>query len=214
MDRPFSPSTPEIVAISPHADDAEYGAGCLLAAHAALGCRVTIVLMTGANETRVIEAKAAAAALGADLILDPSGSDGCLEITSDRISWLETQLAAASLVLAPHPDDTHQDHRATAGITATALRRSATALSWYRTPSSGPGFSPTAFFPILDEAAAVRGRAIDQHQTQAGRAYLRPEHLALKDSWFGWLGGHRAAEPFQVVRHQFGQLPRLANTDK
>jgi LmbE family N-acetylglucosaminyl deacetylase len=205
VDRLSWPRPPQIVAISPHADDAEYGAGCLLAAHAALGHRVTIVLMTGSDETRVMEAKAAAAALGADLVLDPTGSDGHLEITSDRIGWLETQLSMAGLVLAPHPDDTHQDHRAVAGITATALRRSATALSWYRTPSSGPGFSPTAFFPVSEEAAVARRCAVAQHQTQAGRTYLHPEHLALKDSWFGWLGGHRAAEPFQVVRHQFGQ---------
>lgn len=196
-----------IVAVSPHADDAEYGAGSLLATYAAAGHRVSIALMTGADETRLTEAKSAAAALGADLVCDPSGRDGMLRVTPARVRWLEEQFAAADLVLAPHPDDTHQDHRAASAATATALRRSTVALSWYRTPSSGQGFIPTAFAPVTASSAVARAHAIELHHTQAERAYLRPEHLALKDAWFGWLSGHQAAEPFQVVRHLLATAP-------
>jgi LmbE family N-acetylglucosaminyl deacetylase len=202
------PSQPlRIVAVSPHPDDAEYGAGCLLASYAALGHRVTIVLMSAADDTRLVEAKQAAAVLGADLVADPSGRDGCIEITSARVRWLEDQIAAATVVFAPHPDDTHQDHRAVTALTSTALRRSAVGLSWYRTPSSGPSFTPTAFCPIRSDAAAARNHAIELHRTQADRPYLQPDHIALKDAWFGWLSGQPAAEPFQVVRHQFTHLP-------
>lgn len=198
-----SPAPLTIVAVSPHADDAEYGAGGLLATYAADGHRVTIVLLAGANETRVGEAKEAAAVLGANLVADPTGCDGSLEVTAARVHWLEEHLRDADTVFAPHPDDTHQDHRATAMMTSTALRRSSVGLFWYRTPSSGHGFIPTAFHPVTAASAATRQLAIAMHRTQSDRSYLQPEHLAVKDAWFGWINGHAAAEPFQAVRHQF-----------
>lgn len=197
----------DVVAVSPHPDDAEYGAGSLLAAYAAAGHRVSIVLMIGSDETRLTEAKSAAAVLGADVVADPTGRDGGLTVTGARVRWLEEHVATADVVFAPHPDDTHQDHRATTAIVGAALRRSAVGLSWYRTPSSGHTFTPTAFYPVTDHFAAVRRRAIEMHRTQSDRPYLHPEHLALKDAWFGWLSGHPAAEPFQVVRHQFAAVP-------
>ncbi|WP_158844052.1 PIG-L deacetylase family protein [Saccharothrix deserti] len=206
---PFRSQT--VVAVSPHSDDAEYGVGSLLAAYAACGHRVTIVLMTGSDETRLTEAKSAAAILGADLVADPTGRDGGLDVTPARVRWLEEQIATADMVFAPHPDDTHQDHRAVTAITSAALRRSTVGLSWYRTPSSGHAFTPTAFSPVTEYSANVRQRAIEMHRTQADRAYLRPEHLALKDAWFGWLSGHAAAEPLQVVRHQLSVLPGLVD---
>jgi LmbE family N-acetylglucosaminyl deacetylase len=166
--------------------------------------------MTGMDETRLAEAKSAAAAIGADLVADPTGHDGCLDVTHTRVRWLEEQIATADLVFAPHPDDTHQDHRAATAIVSAALRRSAVGLSWYRTPSSGHTFTPTAFYPVTEHTASVRQSAIETHRTQSDRTYLQPEHLALKDAWFGWLSGHAAAEPFQVVRHQFGAIPGLA----
>lgn len=209
MDQLHSSRPLNVVAVSPHADDAEYGVGSLLAVCAAGGHRVTIVLMTGANETRLIEAKSAAAVLGADLVADPTGRDGVLDVTPARVRWLEEQVAGADVVFAPHSDDTHQDHRAAAAITSAALRRSPVSLSWYRTPSSGQAFTPTAFHPVTEYSAGVRQRAIDMHRTQADRPYLRPEHLAAKDSWFGWLSGYPAAEPFQVVRHRLS-VPALA----
>ncbi|MFI9011583.1 PIG-L deacetylase family protein [Actinosynnema sp. NPDC053489] len=191
-----------VVAVSPHADDAEYGAGCLLAAYAAAGHRVTVALMTGADEVRAAEAKAAAVVLGADLVTDPSGNDGSLDVTGARVRWLEEQVEAADVVLAPHPDDTHQDHRATSAIVRAALRRSGVSLCWYRTPSSGQAFAPTAFHPVTEHLARTRQRAIDLHRSQSGRSYLRRDHLTLKDAWFGWVGGHPAAEPFEVVRQR------------
>jgi LmbE family N-acetylglucosaminyl deacetylase len=196
-----------VVAVSPHSDDAEYGVGSLLAACAARGYQVTIALMTGADETRLTEAKSAAAALGADLVADPTGRDGGLDVTPSRVRWLEEQIATADIVFAPHPDDTHQDHRAATAVTSAAVRRSAVGLSWYRTPSSGQSFIPTAFYPVTKYSAGARQRAIEMHSTQADRTYLRPEHLVVKDAWFGWLSGHPAAEPFQVVRHLFGAFP-------
>ncbi|MEV8435885.1 PIG-L family deacetylase [Actinosynnema sp. NPDC051121] len=202
----------DVVAVSPHPDDAEYGAGGLLAAYAAGGHRVTIVLMAGGDETRLTEAKSAASILGAELVADPTGRDGGLAVTGARVRWMEEHVATADMVFAPHPDDTHQDHRAAAAIVGAALRRSSVGLSWYRTPSSGHTFTPTAFHPVTDHFATVRRRAIEMHRSQSERTYLQPDHLTLKDAWFGWLGGHPAAEPFQVVRHRFAAPPVLART--
>jgi LmbE family N-acetylglucosaminyl deacetylase len=197
----------KIVAVSPHADDVEYGLGALLAGQALRGSQLTIALMTGANETRTTEAKAAADVLGADLVADPTGHDGSLEISSARVRWLEQLVIDADLVFAPHPDDTHQDHRAVSAITSTALRRSAVGLAWYRTPSSGSAFTPTAFSAVTRYTAQRRELAIAMHDSQAARTYLSREHLALKDAWYGWLSGQNAAEPFQVVKYQFDRPP-------
>jgi LmbE family N-acetylglucosaminyl deacetylase len=169
--------------VSPHSDDVEYGIGSMLADLAANGHRVTIALMTGANETRLTEAKSAAAELGADLVADATGHDGRLDVTASRVRWLEEQIAAADMVFAPHPDDTHQDHRAATAVTSTALRRSPVGLAWYRTPSSGSGFTPTGFAPVTEYGASARERALAEHRTQGERTYLRPEHMALKDAW-------------------------------
>ncbi|MGW6934630.1 PIG-L deacetylase family protein [Lentzea sp. NPDC054927] len=191
-----------VVAVSPHADDAEYGAGGLLAAYAEAGCDVVIALMTGANPDRFTEAEAAAAVLGARVVADVTGRDGSLEVTSARVRWLETCVSDARVVLAPHPDDTHQDHRAAAAITRSAVRRSSVSLAWYRTPSSGPEFTPNAFHPISSGHALTRSAAVAMHRSQSHRTYLDEEHLTLKDAWHGWLSGHDAAEPFDVVRHR------------
>ncbi len=195
-----SPRT--VVAVSPHADDAEYGAGALLAGLSRQGWTVIIALMTGAAEHRVLEAKNAAQVLGAHLAVDATGCDGSLDVTSGRVRWLEELVAGAHLVLAPHPDDTHQDHRATAAITRSAVRRGSVELAWYRTPSSGPDFTPTAFAPVTPDRAGARAEAVAMHRSQSDRPYLSERHLAAKDAWHGWLGGCAAAEPFEAARHR------------
>ncbi|GAA1341911.1 PIG-L deacetylase family protein [Saccharothrix algeriensis] len=191
-----------VVAVSPHADDAEYGAGGLLAAYADAGYDVLVALMTGAHPNRLREAEAAARVLGARVVADGSGCDGALEVTSARVRWLERLTADAQVVLAPHPDDTHQDHRAATAITRSSVRRSSVSLIWYRTPSSGPGFTPTAFHPVSPAHAHARATAIAMHRSQSHCAYLSSHHLAVKDAWHGWLSGHAAAEPFEVARYQ------------
>ncbi|WP_189135023.1 PIG-L deacetylase family protein [Wenjunlia tyrosinilytica] len=198
-----------VVAVSPHADDAEYGAGALLSGYAQAGWPVVIALMTGSSHGRVREAADAAQVLGARLVVDESGQDGALEVTSARVRWLEGIVGGAHLVLAPHPDDTHQDHRAAAAITWSAVRRSAVNLAWYRTPSSGPGFTATVFGPITPSQAQARARAVAMHRSQSDRPYLTAEHLAAKDAWHGWLSGCEAAEPFEAARHLLapGPLP-------
>jgi LmbE family N-acetylglucosaminyl deacetylase len=190
----------KILALSPHADDIEYGAGCLLDAYISRGHSVTIVLLAGSNSYRTSEAALAAQHLGASLEFDTTGSDGKLEASSDRISWLDKLIADGDVVLAPHPDDSHQDHRATAYLANAACRRNPVCLAWYRTPSTGPEFRPNLFHPITEWQAERRATAISCHISQRRKVYLSQSHLEAKDAWHGWLAGLPAAEPFQVVR--------------
>lgn len=206
FNRKFNQSR-RILALSPHADDIEYGAGCLLDAYSSQGHCITIALLTGNDSYRTSEATAAAQRLGASLEFDATGSDGNLEVSADRISWLDKLIADADVVLAPHPDDSHQDHRATAYLAKAACRRRPVCLVWYRTPSTGSEFKPNLFHPITGPQAKRRAMAISCHISQMQRVYLSEPHLEAKDAWHGWLAGLPAAEPFQVVR----QLTRIAS---
>ncbi|MCC8250489.1 hypothetical protein [Saccharothrix luteola] len=62
--------------------------------------------------------------------------------------------------------------------------------------------------------ARLRQRAIELHRSQADRPYLQQEHPALKDAWFGWLSGHPALEPFEVVRQRLTPPPVAVTTGR
>jgi LmbE family N-acetylglucosaminyl deacetylase len=201
----------KILALTPHADDIEYGAGCLLDAYSSHGHSVTIVLLAGSDSYRASEAAIAAKHLGASFKFDATGGDGKLEVSPNRISWLEKLVADSDVVLAPHLDDSHQDHRATSYLAQAACRRRPVCLVWYRTPSTGPEFRPNLFHPITEWQAERRAIAISCHISQRQRVYLSQSHLQTKDAWHGWLAGLPAAEPFQVVR-QITQITSLLNS--
>jgi len=197
-----------VLAVSPHADDVEYGAGCLLGAYYAAGREVVIALLAASDDARVAEATRAAQHLGARLEGYLNGVDGCLRASTEEVSWLDKLVAQADTVLAPHPDDSHQDHRVTTHIVNAACRRQAVCLAWYRTPSTGPAFVPNFFHVMNEEEIHRRSTAISCYASQSGRPYLSAPHLAAKDAWHGWLAGSQAAEPYQVIR-QFSDPGRV-----
>ena len=113
----------DILVVSAHADDIEIGAGGtilrMLAEHP--GSRITWVITT-ASSIRAAEARASAAAFSADaathqvMVADlPDGRlPACLPQLKDLLEPLKAH--APDLVIGPHTDDAHQDHRALAEV--------------------------------------------------------------------------------------------------
>jgi LmbE family N-acetylglucosaminyl deacetylase len=117
-----------VVLFGAHPDDIEIGAGgLLLALGATPAVRVHYVLLTGTPDRRA-EARAAAAAFlpGAQLTFAlydlPDGRVPARWAAAKRIVDDAAATVAADLVVAPSPDDAHQDHRALAELVPTAFR--------------------------------------------------------------------------------------------
>lgn len=119
----------QLLAIAPHPDDAEIGAGGTLALHAARGYRVGILDLTrgelgsnGTPEERLAEAERAAAVLGLAWRGNLGLPDRGLAASSGQVAELVRVLRRLRprVVLLPSPTDAHPDHR-----TATALAEEA-----------------------------------------------------------------------------------------
>jgi bacillithiol biosynthesis deacetylase BshB1 len=109
----------DLLVIGAHPDDAEVHAGGLLALAARRGLKATILDLTtgdlgtrGTSETRRIEATEAARILGVErIILDlPDARFGEGNGERDRIIKVLRSLRP-SIVILPHPEDHHPDHR-------------------------------------------------------------------------------------------------------
>jgi LmbE family N-acetylglucosaminyl deacetylase len=147
-----------VVLLGAHPDDIEIGAGGLLLALGDVpGLRVHYVLLTGTPDRRA-EARAAATAFlpGARL------SFALHDLPDGRLpaSWGEAKrtvdAAAATLapdlVLAPSPDDAHQDHRTLAELVPTSFR-DATVL-YYEIPKwDGDLGRRNVYLPLTEERA-------------------------------------------------------------
>jgi LmbE family N-acetylglucosaminyl deacetylase len=115
-----------VVLLGAHPDDIEIGAGgLLLSLPAAL--RVHYVLLTGSTQ-RHAEARAAATAFLPDARLSfalhdlPDGRVPGAWARAKAIVDRAAATLAADLVLAPDPDDAHQDHRLLAELAPTSFR--------------------------------------------------------------------------------------------
>jgi len=120
----------QLLAIAPHPDDAEIGAGGTLALHAARGYRVGILDLTrgelgsnGTPEERLAEAERAAAVLGLAWRGNLGLPDRGLAASSGQVAELVRVLRRLRprVVLLPSPTDAHPDHRAATALAEEAL---------------------------------------------------------------------------------------------
>lgn len=121
----------DILAFAPHPDDAELGAGGILAGHAALGYAVGVADLTrgeaasnGTPAERAAEAAEAARLLGLAVRHNLALPDGGLRDNEETVHRVAGVIRAfrPRLVLAPWGEgDRHPDHRAAARIVAAAV---------------------------------------------------------------------------------------------
>jgi LmbE family N-acetylglucosaminyl deacetylase len=192
----------DVIVLTPHPDDAEYGCWAWIRSAIDRGHRVTILLMCDPGLERIGESSRAAEGIGATVKVFTHFTDGTLHSDPVVITALDEVVVAAMLpiVLAPHPDDTHQDHRAAAAIALSVSRRGTTDVAFYSTPTTGQTFRPNLFLPLSEADVLARRTALDCHETQRDKDYLTDERLLLKDSWWGIKAAADRAEPLQAER--------------
>lgn len=192
----------DVIVLTPHPDDAEYGCWSWLNSAIRRGHRVTILLMCDPGPERLHEALAAASAIGASVRVFTDEIDGTLTMDPTIIAALDAVVAAGDhpILLAPHPDDTHQDHRVTGEIALAVSRHGSTDVAFYGTPTSGQEFRPSLFLPLTPDDIAARRAALNCHRSQLDRDYLSADRLELKDRWWGIKAAAELAEPLQAER--------------
>jgi len=148
-----------VVMLGAHPDDIEIAAGGTMLALAAShpGVRVHYVLFTGVPE-RQAEARAAAEAFlpGARLTITlhdlPDGRLPAHWAQAKEIVEQVARAAPADLVLAPSPEDAHQDHRTVAELVPTAFR-DALVLHYEIPKWDGDLTRPNVYLPLDDTIA-------------------------------------------------------------
>jgi LmbE family N-acetylglucosaminyl deacetylase len=193
-----------VLAVGAHPDDIELGCGATLLAHAAAGDDVTMLVMTGGESgpgagVRHAEQRSAARTLGAALRW--GGFRDCTLIAdTTTVAAVEAVLAdtGAELVYVHAPEDSHQDHRATAAATLSAARRLARVLH-YQSPSTLT-FVPTVF---VDVTAYLPGKlaALAAHTSQVEMsAMVEPDAVQASARHWGAQARIGYAEAFVPTR--------------
>jgi len=199
---------PVILIVCAHPDDAELGAGGMIAFYSKLGYRVVVVFLTrgskgGPARVRAMESVRACRLLGvrrADIHFGPFHDTripndyrdiGYLEKFSNRLK---------PVLVATHSEhDKHQDHVAVAQASLTAFRRVPRLLS-FEAPSATAEFMPTCFVDITEETE-LKARALACHVSQIKKCmsleYDAMTHLA---AFRGQQAGVLRAEAFEVHR--------------
>jgi len=171
-----------VLALGAHPDDVEIGCGgtLLRLARTWPGLRVTLLALTGTPE-RHAEARAAARLFLPGCAVDVRLShlpDGYLPAR-----WAEAKAALAAtaeevdvdVVLAPRPDDAHQDHRLVAEMTTT-LWRDHLVLSYEIPKWDGDIGRPNVYVPLSEDLARDKVRLLGKaYPSQSGRDWWDEE---------------------------------------
>lgn len=195
-----------VVAVVAHPDDAELlCGGTLLRLHKA-GARVSILTAThGANgisvadattgrhlsrEERVLESATAWAGTGIQVSC-LSLEDGALTADRHLISLLEAKLVQSGcttlITHSPRAANDHQDHLAVAAAASNAATRVSTCHTvLYGEPHAPRSqFAPTVLVDITD-VLDDKIKALQAHQSQAGRWYLSEKYTRHRAADAGW----------------------------
>ncbi|WP_418277115.1 response regulator [Isoptericola jiangsuensis] len=193
-----------VLAVGAHPDDVEIGVGATLAAHRAAGDDVTVLTLSrgavgGQASSRADEAAAAAAVIGADLLL-LDFEDTRLEPIAAVIRAIEdvVERISPSIVYTHSANDRHQDHRAVHQGVDVAARRVPTVLC-FQSPSATIDFKPARFSPV-DDHIETKLRMLAAFSSQAGRDYMQPEVVRATARYWSRFGIGSYAEPMEALR--------------
>jgi LmbE family N-acetylglucosaminyl deacetylase len=199
-------SRPVLLAVGAHPDDVEIGCGGALLHWSESWCIALVLASNGERaprgEERVTEAQRAAHALGASIEL-LGRPDGRLGRTVDVIEELErigSRLRPVR-VLAPAPNDSHQDHRQLAHAAVSAFR-TVHELLFYESLTT-TRFWPTYF---VDVAGTIDRKCelLDLHKSQQGKLAVSSDFVRTAARYWSMKarrgdGYIEAFEPFRLV---------------
>lgn len=179
LDRPDNAPL-SVLAVGAHPDDIEIGAGGLLLSLAGKLSRVRYVVMTGTAE-RHAEARSAAQAFMPDAELDMTLLDlpeGHLPVAWQSVKQAVESVARSEspdLVIAPSPDDAHQDHRTVGEIVPTVFRNHLYLA--YEIPKwDGDLCRPSVYYPLQEDVARRKVELLHKcYPSQRGRDWWDDE---------------------------------------
>jgi LmbE family N-acetylglucosaminyl deacetylase len=202
----------KVLALAPHTDDIEFGAGGLVAKLTEEGAEVFTLTFSNAwqslpsglpADTLLKEAQRASEKLGQKnqqlKILDFPVRD----FSSRRQDILEVLYQynrdfSPDLVLLPATSDVHQDHQVTTQEGIRAFRT--TTILGYELPWNNIQFQSSALVPLSESNVQQKIDAIAEFKSQSHRPYFQPEFIR------GWLlgrgvtAGVKFAEAYEVIR--------------
>jgi LmbE family N-acetylglucosaminyl deacetylase len=205
----FEEDLVRILAIGAHPDDIELGCGGSLAAHQALGDEIALLVLTTGEQgpqaaaSRVDEQHQAAEKLGAALLWgsfdDGSVPDG--RTTVDLIQRVMRDLVP-DVIYTHSPNDTHQDHRATALATFGAARRACRILR-YESPTT-TAFTPNLFVDI-EQSLEQKVELICAHVSQVLKnGLVDVDAVRAQARYYGFKARTHYAEGFETDRFLWG----------
>jgi LmbE family N-acetylglucosaminyl deacetylase len=202
----------KVLALAPHTDDVEFGAGGLVAKLINEGAEVITLAFSNAwrslppglpKDTLLDEARNASKKLGQKTehlnILDFPVRD----FYSSRQAILEVlcelnRKNTPDLVLVPATTDMHQDHQVVTQEGIRAFRT--TTILGYELPWNNIQFRSSALVPLSESDVQQKIDAIAEFKSQSHRPYFEPEFIR------GWLlgrgvtAGVKFAEAYEVIR--------------
>ena len=192
-----------VLALSPHTDDVELGAGGTVARLVEEGAEVDILAFALGNAT-MDEAGKAAEVLGVHSTLLQPGPVETRHFPEQRQFILENlirigrELYNPDLVLCPSSFDLHQDHEV---IRQEALRafRTCTILG-YDLPWSCRQFDAGFLLEIEERHLITKIKAVECYQSQAAKTYTSALFLESLARVRGVQRGTEYAEAFEVIR--------------
>ncbi len=201
-----------LLALAPHTDDIDLGAGGLIQRAIAAGVTVHEVAFSIARESvppgfpgDVLEheVRHAAAMLGLAPENVSTRDFAVRHFPAHRQELLEELIVlrkrlSPSVVLVPASTDLHQDHQT---VTQEAIRAfKGTTLLGYELPWNNLSFSPTAVIGVSDEHMSQKVKALECYRSQAHRPYATEEVVRAIARMRGATIGVRYAEAFEVLR--------------
>jgi LmbE family N-acetylglucosaminyl deacetylase len=195
------------LAIGPHPDDVEIGCFGALAAYAAHGYAVHVLVLTdgarGGDPIQRREETLRSAEL-IDAQVHFGGLADCeVRDSVDTVLLIEQVLATVqpSVVFGPSAKDTHPDHRHTAMAAAAAMRRQPDQILIYQTPTTTLDFMPTYHMDVSDYYDVKRS-AVLAHASQSSRYYTASQALDALAVYRGLQIGSASGfyEAFEVQR--------------
>jgi LmbE family N-acetylglucosaminyl deacetylase len=195
-----------ILALSPHTDDVELGAGGTIARFVRGGASVHYVALSRAEpnsgEDSLAECRAAMRELGVpeisfwDLPVRRL-ADHRQEIL-DRLISLRDE-AAFDVVLVPARYDCHQDHQVVVAESVRAFKK--TRILGFDLPWNTVGDSRIDFFVPLDEGDVARKEAaLSRYVGQSGRSFFEAGTVRAIARFRGEQCGAQFAEAFECIR--------------
>lgn len=191
-----------ILALSPHTDDAEFGAGASIAHWVREGHDVAIYAFTNCGDDRLSdEFGKAGDVIGARLIREYRIH--VRRFQEHRQQVLDLMIGMRDchrpdLVLCPSRADTHQDHQVIAAEAVRAFK--GTTTLGYVLPWNTPTVSVSTWVPVTRADVERKIEALKCYKSQAHRPYATEDAVWAHARLGGLQAGCEFAEPFETIR--------------